>query len=55
MDTNNLYRYVMSKFRPTGAFKWRDSKNFDSNKYSNNISKGCALEVDLEHTKELRE
>ena len=45
----------MSKFLPTGAFKWRDSKDFDSNKYSNNSLKGCVLEVDLEYTKELRE
>ena len=42
----------MSKFFPTSAFKWIDPKNFDSNKCSNNRSKGCALEVDLEEYSE---
>ena len=28
---------------------------FDLNKYTNNSSKGCVLEVDLEYLKELRE
>ena len=50
-DTNNLYPCAMSKFLPRNRFKWIDTKDFDSNKYSNNSSKGC----DLEHPKELRE
>ena len=33
----------MSKFFPTGAFKWTDPKEFDSNKYSSNSSKDCVL------------
>ena len=37
------------------SFFWIDSKDFDSNKYSSNISKGCGLEVDLENSKELSE
>ena len=45
----------MSKFLPTGRFKWIDPKNFDSNKYSNNSSKGYVLKVDREYPKELRE
>ena len=45
----------MSKFLPTRGFKWIDSKEFDSNKYASNSSKGCVLEVDLEYPKELRE
>ena len=40
----------MSKFHPTGVFKWIDPKEFDLNKYSNNSSK-----VDFEHPKQLRE
>ena len=45
----------MSKFLPTGGFKWIDPKEFDLNKYTSNSSKGCVLEVDLEYLKELRE
>ena len=32
-----------------------DPKEFDLNEYTGNSSKGCALEVDLDYTKELRE
>ena len=42
----------MSKFLPTNEFKWINPKEFDSNKYSNNSSKVCVLEVDLEYPKE---
>ena len=45
----------MSKFLPTSGFKWINPKDFDLNKYTSNSSKGCALEVDLEYPKELRE
>ena len=45
----------MSKFLPTSGFKWKDPKGFNTNKYTNNNSKGCVLEVDLEYPKELRE
>ena len=47
--------YAMSKFPPIGGFKWVDPKEFDLNKYTSNSSKGCVLEVDLEHIKELRQ
>ena len=33
--------------------KWRDPKKFDLTEYSGNSSKGCVLEVDLQHHKEL--
>ena len=45
----------MSKFLPTSGFKWIDPKEFDLNKYTNNSSKRCLLEVDLEYPKELHE
>ena len=35
--------------------RWIDSKEFDSNKYSSNNSKGWAREVDLEYPEELRQ
>ena len=47
LDANNLYGYTMSKFLPTGEFKQIDAKQFDLNKYTNNKSNGCVLEVDL--------
>ena len=55
LNANNLYGYVMSKFLPTSGFKWTDTKEFDLNKYTTNILKGCVLEADLEYSKELRE
>ena len=55
LDASNLYGYVISKFQcPTNAFKLIDPKEFDSNKFSSNGSKGCALEFHLEYPKELR-
>ena len=45
----------MTKFLPTNGFKWIDPKEFDLNKYTNNNSKECVLEVDLEYPKELQE
>ena len=45
----------MSKFISTSAFKWIDPKEVDLNKHISNSRKGCALEVDLEYPKELRE
>ena len=45
----------MSKFLSTNGFKWIDPKEFDLNKYISNSSKRCAVEVDLEYPKELRE
>ena len=55
LDANNFYGYAMSKNLPTRGFKWIDPKEFDLNKYTSNISKGCILKVDLEYPKELRE
>ena len=45
----------MRKFLPTSGFKYIDTKELDSSKYTSNSSKGCVLDVDLEHPKELRE
>ena len=43
----------MSKFLPTKGFQSIDTKEFDLNKYTSNILKGCVLEVGLEYPKEL--
>ena len=51
----DVYGCAMSKFPPTGGFKWIDPKEFGLNKYASYSSKGCVLEVDLEYPKELRE
>ena len=45
----------MSKFLPTGDFKWIDPEELDFNRYISNSSKGCVLTADLEYPKELRE
>ena len=45
----------MSKFLPTSRFKRIDPKKFGLNKYTNNSSKGCVLEVDFEYPEELPE
>ena len=55
LDTNNLYGYAVCKFLLTSGFKWIDSTDFDSNKYSSNSSTVCVSEVDLEYPKELHE
>ena len=36
---------------PVSGFKLVNPKEFDLNKYTNNSSKGCVLNVDLEHAK----
>ena len=43
----------MSKFLPASGFKWIDPREFDLNKYINNSSKGCVLQIDLEYPREL--
>ena len=50
-NANNLYVYAVSKFLQTSGFNWIDPKEFELNKYTCNISKGCGLEVDLEYSK----
>ena len=53
LDPNNLYGYAMTKFFLTSGLKCIDPKDFDSNKYTSNSSKGCVLRIDLEYPKEL--
>ena len=55
LEASNLYGYAMSKFLPTSEFKWIDPESLYSNKYSNNSSRGCVLEIDLGYPKKLRE
>ena len=55
LDANNLYGFAMSKFLPTGGFKWIDPKEFNLNKYNNNSVKGCVSEVDPTYPKKLLE
>ena len=54
LDVNSLYGYAMFKFLPISGFKWIDPKEFDLNKYSNNSSKRCVLEVHLEYLRVTR-
>ena len=52
---NNLYGYAMSKFLPISGFKQIDPQEFNLNEYTDNSSRGCVLEVNLENPKELQE
>ena len=45
----------MSKFLTPGGFKWIDTKDFDSNKYTSDNSNSSVLEVDLKYPKELQQ
>ena len=45
----------MSKCLSKSGFKWTDPKEFDSNRYSSNSSKGSVLEVGLEYSKKEHE
>ncbi|KAL4148739.1 hypothetical protein QTP88_002907 [Uroleucon formosanum] len=56
LDANNLYGWAMSKYLPTGDFKWVDSlKDFDVMNISDKSCKGYILEVDLHYPKELHD
>ncbi|KAL4153215.1 hypothetical protein QTP88_001048 [Uroleucon formosanum] len=56
LDANNLYGWAMSKYLPTGDFKWVDNvNNFDVMNSSDKSCKGYILEVDLSYPKELHD
>ena len=47
--------YTTTKFLLTDGFKWKNPQEFEMNKYTNNSSKICVLEADIEYPKELKE
>ena len=53
MDKWYLYGFAISQSPSADRFKWLDPVKFNLDKYGDNSSKSCALEVDLEYTKEL--
>ncbi|KAL4143995.1 hypothetical protein QTP88_006240 [Uroleucon formosanum] len=56
LDANNLYGWAMSKYLPTGDFKWVDNvNNFDVMNISDKSCKGYILKVDLSYPKELHD
>ncbi|KAF0719864.1 DNA pol B 2 domain-containing protein, partial [Aphis craccivora] len=56
LDANNLYGWAMSKYLPTGDFKWIDNlNNFDVMNISDKSPKGYIVEVDLYYPKELHD
>jgi len=58
LDANNLYRFVMSQYLPTGNFKWlteNEINKLDFGKFTEKNEKGFILEVDLEYPKELHD
>ena len=58
LDSDNLYRWSMSQYLPTGNFRWMTDKEInkiDLGKYKTNSKKGLILEVDLEYPRELHD
>ena len=58
LDANNLYGYAMSKYLPTGNFKWLSQKKMDGlnlAEYEKDSKKGLILEVDLEYPEQLHD
>ena len=56
LDANNLYRWAMSQYLPTGNFRWMKYKEINKmnlGKYKADGKKGLILEVDLEYPREL--
>ena len=53
LEANDEYTYAMHEFFITSGFKWIDRKEFDLNKYPDNILKGCTFHIDLEYPSEL--
>ena len=50
LDANNLYGYT-SKFLPAYGFKWRDPKEFNLNKYTDNSSERLVHKDDFDYPK----
>ena len=58
LDANNLYGYAMSRYLPTGGFKWLTEKQIDNIMKKTILSdnkKGYIFEVDLEYPEEFHE
>ena len=58
LDANNLYRWAMTQYLPTGGFRWFTVKvinKLDLAKYKENSKKVVILEVDLEYPQELHD
>ena len=58
LDTNNLYRWAISKKLPTNGFKWNDNNEINEDfikNYNENDTKGYIFEVDVEYPKRLHE
>ena len=58
VDANNLYGWAMSRYLPTGNFKWMTDKEIskiDLGKYKSDGKKGLIPEVDLEYPQELHD
>ena len=58
LDANNLYRWTMIQYLPTGSFKWLtedETRSLDLSKYHEDSEEGLILEVDLEYPQELHD
>ena len=56
LEANNLYGWAISKYLPTGGFRWMTEKQINNTnlaKYKEDSKKGLILEVDLAYPEEL--
>ena len=56
LGANNMYRWAMAQYLPTGELKWLtqdEIKKLDVGTIREENTDGCILEVDLEYSKEL--
>ena len=58
LDANKVYGWAMSRYLPTGRFKWMKREKIDKidlGKHNEKSKKGLVLEVDLEYPKQLHD
>ena len=53
LDANKLYGWSVTRYLPTGKFKFIDTENLDVSKVRDDDKYGYILEVDLEYSHEL--
>ena len=56
LDANNLYGWAMSRYLPTGGFRWMTEKEINNTNlaiYKENNKKGLIVDVEVEYPKQL--
>ena len=55
LNANNLYEHSMIQLLPTEILDWVNPNDFKLDNHSNDKSRGCFLEVDLDYPDELHD